>query len=425
MSGTPVSPRPLPLPARLPVYYGWVMVLLAAAAMVGTMPGRTNYLGVITKPVTEDPALGVTEASFGRLNFWAVLIGAGLCLPVGWLIDRLGVRLVLAAVAAALGGVAVWMSTAGDWLALFVALVLVRGLGQGALSVVSLAMVGKWFTRRLGVAMAVFTVLLTFGFIAGALWLEGAVNAGGWRGPWAMLGYGLFGLAAVGLLFARSTPEAVGVPADGPATKPADRPAFDVPAGEALASRAFWVFTLSGALFNLMWSAITLFPKQLLLARGFPEAELSDLFKLFMGVLTFAGLPANLVGGWLARKVALGKLLGFAMAVFAGSLLVFPAVATTGGAVGYAALLGVAGGLVTVVYFAVYGSAFGRSSLGRIQAAAQVVTVFASAAGPVLLTECKDVFGGYDPLFFTAGALALGLGLSAWTTTLPCGKQSD
>src|SRR5258705_2968005 len=37
-------------------------------------------------------------------------------------------------------------------LALFVWLLLVRGLGQGALSVVSMAMVGKWFSRRLGPA---------------------------------------------------------------------------------------------------------------------------------------------------------------------------------------------------------------------------------------------------------------------------------
>jgi MFS family permease len=414
-----MTPRPLP------VYYGWVMVLLAAAAMVGTMPGRTNYLGVISRDVVADPALGVSEGSFSRLNFWAVLIGAVICLPVGWHIDRLGVRLMLAVVAAALGAATLWMTTANDQLTLFVTLVLVRGFGQGALSVVSLAVVGKWFTRRLGIAMAVFTVLLTFGFIAGALWLEGAVKAEGWRGPWATLGYGLFGLAALGLLFARSTPEAVGIPPDGPAAAPADRPALDVPAGEALASRAFWVFTLSGALFNLMWSAITLFPKQLLLARGFPEEDLSTLFQIFMGVLTFAGLPANLVGGWLARKVALGKLLGFAMAAFAGSLLVFPAVATTGAAVGYAALLGVAGGLVTVVYFAVYGSAFGRSSLGLIQAAAQIVTVFASAAGPALLTDSRERFGSYDPMFYVTGALALGLGGLAWGTALPRGRRPD
>jgi MFS family permease len=410
---------PRSLAARLPVYYGWVMVLLAACAMVGTMPGRTNYLGVISKPLTEDPALDVSEPAFSRLNFWAVLIGAGLCLPVGWLIDRFGVRAALAVVAAGLGAVTIWMSQVADWVALFVALVLVRGLGQGALSVVSLATVGKWFTRRLGIAMAVFTVLLTFGFIAGAIWLEAAVNADGWRGPWAAVGYALFGLAVLGLLFARSTPETIGVPPDGPADSPADRPALDLPAGEALRSRAFWVFTLSGALFNLMWSAVTLYPKQLLLARGFPEADLSDLFKLFMGVLTFAGLPANLVGGWLARKVSLGKLLGVAMAAFAGSLLVFPAVGTTGAAAGYAALLGVAGGLVTVVYFAVYGSAFGRAELGLIQAAAQVVTVFASATGPVLLTEYREQFGTYDPVFYITGALALGFTTAAWTTVLP------
>src|SRR5438067_10425459 len=101
---------PRSLPARLPVYYGWVMVLLAACAMVGTMPGRTNYLGVISKPLTEDPALGVSEPAFSRLNFWAVLSGAGLCLPVGWLIDRFGVRAVVAALAAGLGAVTIGMS---------------------------------------------------------------------------------------------------------------------------------------------------------------------------------------------------------------------------------------------------------------------------------------------------------------------------
>ncbi len=405
--------------ARFPVYYGWVVVLLGAAAMVGTMPGRTSFLGVISKPLTADPALGVDEKRFSELNFVAVILGSVLCLPVGRLIDRLGVRLVLVAVAAGLGAVTVWMTTAADERTLFVALVLVRGLGQGALSVVALAMVGKWFTRQLGVAMGVFSVLLTFGFIAGSLWLETAVNAQGWRGPWAAVGYGLFGLAAVGLLFARSTPESIGVPPDGPAELPADRPAFDLSAGEALRSRAFWVFTLAGGLFNLMFSAITLYPKQLLEARGFPEEGLSDLFKLFLGVLTFAGLPANIVGGWLVRRVALGKLMAVGMAALAGSLLVFPFVTTTGAAAGYAALLGVSGGLVTVVFFAVYGSAFGRANLGLIQAAAQVVTVFASAAGPVFLTECRDRLGSYDPLFYATGALALGFTAAAWVTRLP------
>ena len=408
------------------MYYGWVMVVLAAAAMVGTMPGRTNFLGVLSKPLTEDPTLGLTDAGFGRLNFSAVLLGSALCLPVGWLVDRFGVRVMLTAVAAGLGAATVGMAAATDPDTLFAFLVLVRGLGQGALSVVALAMVGKWFTRRLGLAMGVFTVLLTQGFIGGAVWLEGAVHADGWRDPWRHLGYGLFVLALAGLLFARRSPEAAGAVPDGPAEDgPADRPALDVPAATALASRAFWVFTLAGALFLLMWSAITLFPKQLLLARGFPEADLSDLYKLFMGVMTFAGLPANLVGGWLARRVPLGRLLAVGMAAFAAALLAFPAVTTTAAAVGYAAALGVAGGLVTVVYFAVYGRAFGRANLGLIQAAAQVVTVFASAVGPVLLTECGGRLGSYDPLFVATGVIAIVLGVAAWFTRLPTPSSEE
>ena len=32
------------------VYYGWVVLSVAALAMVGTLPGRTQGLGLITEP---------------------------------------------------------------------------------------------------------------------------------------------------------------------------------------------------------------------------------------------------------------------------------------------------------------------------------------------------------------------------------------
>ena len=44
---------PAALPSKLPAllartrfYYGWVIMVLAAAAMVGTLPGRTQGLGL-------------------------------------------------------------------------------------------------------------------------------------------------------------------------------------------------------------------------------------------------------------------------------------------------------------------------------------------------------------------------------------------
>ena len=36
------------------IYYGWIVLLVAAAAMVGTLPGRTQGLGLITEPLLAD-----------------------------------------------------------------------------------------------------------------------------------------------------------------------------------------------------------------------------------------------------------------------------------------------------------------------------------------------------------------------------------
>ena len=64
----------------------------------------------------------------------------------------------------ALGAAVTAMSHVQDEIPLFFCLFLVRGLGQGALSAVSMAMVGKWFSHRIGLAMGVYSVLLGIGF---------------------------------------------------------------------------------------------------------------------------------------------------------------------------------------------------------------------------------------------------------------------
>jgi MFS family permease len=409
-------PPPRPLAARLPFYYGWVNVVLAAVAMSATLPGRTHGLGLIAKPLTEDPGLGVDDRLFSALNFWAILLGSALCLPAGRLIDRLGVRVVLVAVAAGLGAATLGMSRAAGVVALFLTLLLVRGLGQGALSVVSMALVGKWFARRLGLAMAVFTVLLAFGFIAGTVGVGAAVQALGWRPAWAWVGLALLlGLAPLGWLLARDSPEQQRLAVEGEAA-PEARPALPgLSLGAALRSPGFWAFTLSAALFNLVWSAITLFNEKLLDERGFNNAT----FIRVMAVLVVSGLPANLVAGWLAGRWPMGRIQAVGMGLLAVALAAFPWVRTETQVLLYAAALGVAGGIITVIFFAVYGHAFGRAHLGAIQAVVQVVSVLASAAGPVLLTWYRAATGSSDGLFHAAAPAAVALGLAVRVVRLP------
>src|SRR5436853_2653109 len=107
MSAVPQS-FPNARPARRVFYYGWANVAIAAIAMVGTLPGRTQGLGLITEPLLSD--LGIDRITYATINLWATLIGSLFCLPCGRLVDRFGSRIVLTTVALALSATVLAMS---------------------------------------------------------------------------------------------------------------------------------------------------------------------------------------------------------------------------------------------------------------------------------------------------------------------------
>lgn len=402
----PAAPPPPSWVARLPVYYGWVNVVLASIAMSATLPGRTYGLGLIKEPLLAD--LGITDLRFSFLNAIAICMGAIVVLPAGWLIDRLGTRGTLGIVAAALGLGVLAMSRSGNETELLITLTLVRGFGQGALSVVAIAMVGKWFRRRAGVAMGVFTMLLSIGFIVPLFMVEQAVKQSGWRAAWDGIGLVLlFGLVPLGLLFTRSAPEDSGVTPDEPAEELSGPP---MQLSAALSTPAFWVFTLAATAFNLVFSALTIDAEALLQEHGLN----GDAKGAVLGAMMLSGLVANLAAGFLSRSWPLGKLLAVGVLMLAASLLAFPFVASIGGAVAYALLLGAAGGVITVMYFAVYGHTYGRAHLGSIQSFVQVLSVLASAAGPILLSLVRTGNGGgTDPFFFAFAAVSAALAIAS------------
>src|SRR2546423_535700 len=59
---------------RVGFYYGWVVLVVAALAMVCTFPGRSLGRGLITEPLLAD--LNLTKVSFGWITLWATLIGS-------------------------------------------------------------------------------------------------------------------------------------------------------------------------------------------------------------------------------------------------------------------------------------------------------------------------------------------------------------
>ena len=255
-------------------YYGWVVLGVAALAMVGTLPGRTQGLGLITEPLIRD--LGLSRVVYAQVNLVATLIGALFCIGVGRLLDRLGSRLVLTVTAVALGLTVLTMSQASSLVGLLIFVTLTRGFGQSALSVVSLAMVGKWFRRRLTVAMAIYALVMSIGFMIAFPLVGAVVQSVGWRIAWASIGLALLVvLAPVAWWLDRSSPETIGANLDGDPSPALEGAAAEKPdarqwtLGETLRSPGFWVFALASSVYGLVASGIGLLNESILAERGF------------------------------------------------------------------------------------------------------------------------------------------------------------
>lgn len=394
-------------------YYGWANLAIAALAMVGTLPGRTQGLGLITEPLLAD--MRIDRVTYATINLWATLIGALFCLPCGRLTDRFGSRIVLTTIALALGFTVLAMSWTTGVFTLCLAITLTRGLGQSALSVVSLALVGKWFARRLNSAMAIYSLLVGIGFIAAFPAVGHMVVKTGWRPAWSAIGWVLvLVLAPLAWLAVRSVPEAENMHLDGDSENRHLHLA-DLSTWEAVCSPAFWVFALSSSVFGLVYSGISLFNQSILEQRGFDATT----YHVVLVISTMVGLVANFAGGWLASRWSIQKLMAVGMGVLAVALVALPQVQTFTHVVLYGIAMGISGGVVTVVFFSVWGQVFGRSHLGRIQGCAQMLTVFASGVGPLLLAETLRQTGSYNLIFQVLAVTVVVLGIGCWFVAVP------
>ena len=413
---SPVAALPrLPgLLARIPFYYGWVIMTVAAVAMVGTLPGRTQGLGLITESLLRD--LQLDRVTFAQMNLWATLLGSLFCLGVGRLQDQIGSRVILALVAGLLGLVVLAMSVTTGSVAMFGLLVLSRGLGQSALSVVSLALVGQWFRRRLNLAMGAYALVLSIGFMAAFPIVGSMVVSEGWRTAWAGIGFCLLpGLVVIAWLLVRRGPEECGLPIEGETSAEAKIAATGYTWQQALRTPAFWVFALASSVYNLVASGIGLFNESILVERGFAPG----IYHRSLVVCALMSLVGNFLGGWLATRWRANRLMALTMTLLALALAGLPFLRTVPQVDAFAVVMGLAGGFVIVIFFSVWAETFGRANLGRIVGLAQMMTVLASAVGPLLLAGCHALTGSYAAVFFVLSGVVVLLAVAAWVVKLP------
>lgn len=411
---TELTPTPPTTLLRRVLTYGWGTILVGAIAMAATYPGRTHGLGMVTEPLLKDLSLADADGRvfYSSLNFWGTLIGALFCLPVGWLFDRFDRRWILAWNLNLLGASVLWMSTVDTWEMLFVALIFTRGLGQSALSVVSITIVAKSFgAKQIGIAMAWYSILSApfhLILIKGVGWAltDAAYD---WRTVWAGVGVALMVLSFTAGMITRNPP-----------VEPADP--FDISNQnggisfwQALATPAFWVFSLTISIWGMIYAGVALFNQDIFNELGFNQ----ELYFNVLSLVTIIALGSKLFFGWLVNYVRLTHLLAVCLLATAASLFGLTFATEAWHAYLYGVGLGIASGAVALLFFATWGKLYGKRELGRIQGVAQMLTVFASASGPVIFAASKRATTSYTFVFHILAATVLLMAIIAWFTPLP------
>lgn len=377
------------MPNRYWTYPGWPVVAIAALMMVATLPGRTHGLGLVTEFILKD--FGISQSWYASLNLVATLIGGLACLPIGGWLDRFGTRRVIPFILIGLSLSVLGIGWTSSLVVLAIAVTATRAFGQSMLSVASLALVAKWFGRRLPPAMGVYSLAMGVGFMFAFPSLGAGIVEFGWRPAWSACGWILLGLALILPWIIRNQPQDLSIefPTKTPSAVASEVGGFTL--SWALRTGSFWSVALGVSLYGASSSGLGLFQQGLLAERGFDVATYHQTLAVGAGL----GVITNLIAGWALAGPRLHWGLVIALAIQAITLFGFRFVETLSHLYLYVTLMAVSGGMLTVVFFTVWGFAFGPKHVGKIQGAAQWATVIFSALGPLAVAELHRQFGTY------------------------------
>lgn len=331
----------------------------------------------------------------------AATLVASMGLPfVGRLIDRFGVRSVMAGVVLLLGAAAIGFGAVGNLVALTLAFGTLRFFGQGSLMLCCANLVAQWFDRKRGLAMS----LMALGFSTSmalhpplAQWLMEQV---GWRQAWLWLGVGTWVIVLpMVILLVHDKPEALGLVPDG--NRPTQDPDADtrvdrgadlgLTVREAMRTPAFWIIaaslaTLSASVTALFFHQVSIFENQ-----GLSAAMAARVFPL-SAVVMVVTMP---VIGRLQDRYPTKPIFAGAMVSMTVAMLTMIFVRNTETAIVYAVLFGIANGAIHTHYAYLWPRYFGRRHLGSIQGTGQMIGVFAASLGPVPFGLAFDLTGSY------------------------------
>lgn len=392
------------------MFLGWRMVAVAFVADFVAVGFMFYSFGVFLGAVETD--LGASRAEISWALALSNLVGSFAAPWIGRLLDRLGVRRVMATGAclvAAGFALASQARTLWQFHLVFGSLLAVGAMSMGNLSAAKL--VASWFEERRGTALGVATMGISLSGLAMpplATWL--ILNLG-WRGGFLVYALGtLCVIAPLALFFVVERPEDVGQRPDG---RPRPREGEPVPppertfrSAEILRDPGFWRIVLPFALAFFSNSAVLTHVVQHALSLGIADYRAAFLLSCIAGAGVAGKVAFGRIADGLGPRAAVTLSIGLQLAgvLLLRALEVYPALVATGLVFGFGM-----GGMVPLQGTLV-ATTFGRVSFGKAMGLIRPFQVPIHAAGVPFAGWVFVRTGGYGPAFAVfAAAYALAL----------------
>jgi MFS transporter, OFA family, oxalate/formate antiporter len=400
-------------PARLPFFYGWIVMGIGTLGMVMSAPGQTVGVSVFTDPLIE--AHGLSRSLLSLAYLVGTLSSALILSYAGRLYDRHGARIVATIAASGLALTLVYLSFSVDiaeavggvlgfvppaivaFAVMALGFFMLRFTGQGVLTLASRNMVMEWFEARRGMANAFMGIAVAFGFSYAPRVFETFVSATSWDVAWRLIGVGIAVFAVIAIVMYRDTPEAHGLKPDGGDVRlkrephPESRPARSFTAAQARKTYSFWIFTLSLFVGSIVGTAYTFHIVSIFADAGMSRAQAVGIFF----PASMVAISVQFLGSWLSDRMKLRylctvQLLGI-LTLLSGLMILrqgTPVIMLIAGQ-------GLMQGMFGITSNITWPRFFGRKHLGAITGMVQAMTVAGSAVGPYLYSFGRDLTGSY------------------------------
>jgi MFS family permease len=408
--------------ARLPFFYGWLIVAVVFVTMGSGVNARTAF-SLLFPPILDEFGWdrGVTAGAFS----FGFLVSAVLSPSLGRLMDRRGPRVVIElGVVLMGGGLLLAMLTTEPW-HLYLTLGVLVGGGSICLGYSGQALyLPNWFVRRRGLAISLAYSGVGVGAIVLLPWTQAVIESSGWRTAcWTTGLLMLVVLAPLNLLL-RKRPEDLGLAPDGDRAPVAGAAAasnivdpawaaIDWTLARAMRTARFWWIAVGYFCGLYVWYAVQVHQTKYLVEIGFGREAAA----WALGLVSLIGIPGQIALGHLSDRIGrewvwtagcLGftvcylALLGLAQAPSTPLLYLM---VVTQGALGYG-LTSVMGAVVAEIFQGKhYGSIFGSLMLSAIAG---------GAAGPWATGALYDALGTYTLAFWIALGLSIVSALAIW-----------